>query len=269
MLLNRFSVTFLAFTLGVSATGFAGQGLIHYIGDNRGCSAAYAGDGQGSSWDRPQSRFAEYQGGANMTTVTGPITWDATSLQHSSMDVSSMQFTGNATGSVTAIGRPQTLTSTGTSTFDVTFSLEVAVSFDLSGLVAETGHANSRGIVTLTRLGNGGGVVEQIESVSGPLAFHRTGTLQPGQYRLYAQARGVGLIPPGILSTGSGECSLNFQVVEQASCDADWNGDGMVDTRDLFLFLGDFQSSDADFNHSGITDSDDFFDFIAQYMNGC
>ncbi|MDQ7012323.1 MAG: GC-type dockerin domain-anchored protein [Planctomycetota bacterium] len=56
-----------------------------------------------------------------------------------------------------------------------------------------------------------------------------------------------------------------------ASCDADINGDGVVDTRDVIAFLtlwaaGD---SDADFNSDGVVDSRDFIAFLNAWNAGC
>lgn len=54
-------------------------------------------------------------------------------------------------------------------------------------------------------------------------------------------------------------------------CDADFDCDGYVDSRDFFQFLTSFfmGAPDSDFNHDGIYNSQDFFDFLADFFVGC
>lgn len=52
-------------------------------------------------------------------------------------------------------------------------------------------------------------------------------------------------------------------------CFADWNGDGVVDSDDLFSFLFDWARNDADYNGDGVTDSDDLFEFLFDWADGC
>jgi hypothetical protein len=56
-----------------------------------------------------------------------------------------------------------------------------------------------------------------------------------------------------------------------ATCEADFNGDGLVNSQDFFDFLAAFFAfaPAADFNHSGAIDSQDFFDFLTAFFAGC
>jgi hypothetical protein len=54
-------------------------------------------------------------------------------------------------------------------------------------------------------------------------------------------------------------------------CDADFDCDGFVDSRDFFEYLTVFfaEAPRADFNDDGIVNSQDFFDFVGQFFVGC
>lgn len=54
-------------------------------------------------------------------------------------------------------------------------------------------------------------------------------------------------------------------------CPADFNDDGVGDSRDFFDYLTAFfnASASADFNHNGVTDSQDFFEFLVAFFTGC
>jgi hypothetical protein len=56
-----------------------------------------------------------------------------------------------------------------------------------------------------------------------------------------------------------------------ASCRADWNNSGAVNSQDYFDFLLDFFASppSADFNGDSVTNSQDYFDFLAAFFAGC
>jgi hypothetical protein len=53
----------------------------------------------------------------------------------------------------------------------------------------------------------------------------------------------------------------------QSACPCDWNQNGIVNSQDLFDFLGSFFAGQADFNQNGVTDSQDFFDFVTCFLD--
>lgn len=56
------------------------------------------------------------------------------------------------------------------------------------------------------------------------------------------------------------------------ACPCDWNGEGMVNSQDLFDFLSGFFDERADFNCDANTNSQDFFDFLGCLLSppeGC
>jgi hypothetical protein len=56
-----------------------------------------------------------------------------------------------------------------------------------------------------------------------------------------------------------------------ATCPADWNQDGLVDSRDLLTFLNSWASGDAaaDFNGDGVVDTRDVIGFLNAWVTGC
>lgn len=54
-------------------------------------------------------------------------------------------------------------------------------------------------------------------------------------------------------------------------CDADFDCDGRLDSRDFFTFLEHFFADmpRADYNHDGHTNSQDFFDYLRDFFAGC
>jgi hypothetical protein len=70
-------------------------------------------------------------------------------------------------------------------------------------------------------------------------------------------------------SAPSGPSRETWELV--AICTADFNGDGSVNSQDLFDFLSAFfaVAPYADFNRDGVINSQDFFDFLAAFFAGC
>lgn len=65
---------------------------------------------------------------------------------------------------------------------------------------------------------------------------------------------------------------VNYLVIVGAEpCAADWNGDGVVDSRDVLAFLNDWTASDpdADVNGDGVVDSRDVLAFLNVWNAGC
>lgn len=52
-------------------------------------------------------------------------------------------------------------------------------------------------------------------------------------------------------------------------CSADWNNDGVIDSRDMADFLEAFFHGAGDYNHDGETGTWDFFDFLMVFVRGC
>lgn len=60
-------------------------------------------------------------------------------------------------------------------------------------------------------------------------------------------------------------------LIEVPGCDADWNGDGSVNTQDFIAYLGDWASGDprADLNGDGNVNTQDFIAFLNAWSSGC
>lgn len=56
---------------------------------------------------------------------------------------------------------------------------------------------------------------------------------------------------------------------EDQVCAADWDGDGLVTSADLFAFLTDYFAGHADVNGDGRTSSADLLEFVNRFMAGC
>jgi hypothetical protein len=74
---------------------------------------------------------------------------------------------------------------------------------------------------------------------------------------------------------GSNECpgtclpQERGRVYVYPSCAADFNADGVVNSGDVFDFLGVFFGGRADFNRDGATNSQDLFEFLTAFFAGC
>lgn len=77
----------------------------------------------------------------------------------------------------------------------------------------------------------------------------------------------------GLTIVGSGiDPSGNFQgwvAHLTPGCRADYNGDDVVNSLDLFDFLNAMYAGAGDFNHDGQVNSQDLFDFLANFFAGC
>jgi probable HAF family extracellular repeat protein len=87
-------------------------------------------------------------------------------------------------------------------------------------------------------------------------------------------AKANAVTPDGRVVVGYGVYRGHWQawrVDLGATCRADFNADGALDSRDLFEFLPAFFAADprADFNADARVDSSDLFEFLAVFFAGC
>ncbi len=90
---------------------------------------------------------------------------------------------------------------------------------------------------------------------------------------LFAQDEsGAGtVVGSGVSSNGgSGELAQLLEIFH-ATCPADFDGTGFVDTDDFTAFVLAFEAGtdNADFDHSGFVDTDDFTAFVLAFEAGC
>jgi hypothetical protein len=243
----------------------AGDNPLEFSTDIRRCVASYAGNGAGSTWqDRPFA-YEPYKGGANIEVTNGLETWFSSSVQNSEMDGFSMRFSGDGAGTAVAVPLSSPLTSQGQSKFDLYFSVNEQTEYALHAVIGELGHADSQAVVRLSVVG-GPVVDELVSSPNSADEFNLTGTLAPGNYRLYAEATGRGRTGPIVLvSSGTATCTVEFTADSEIFDPADWNGDRLVNTSDFFEFVVDFDGGEADFDRSGNTDSQDWFGFLSAF----
>ncbi len=258
-------------SIGVMSCGalaplaLAGDDPLEFSTDIRRCVASYAGNGSGSTWQDRPIPYEPYKGGANIEVTNGLETWFSSSVQNSEMDGFSMRFNGNGSGTAVAVPLSSPLTSQGQSKFDLYFSVTEETEYSLRGVVGELGHSDSQALVRLSIVG-GAVVNEAVSATNSTGDFDLSGTLPPGNYRLYAEATGRGRTGPILLvSSGGATCTLEFNADSEIFDPADWNRDRLVNTNDFFQFVIDFQDGNADFDHSGATNSQDWFGFLSAF----
>ena len=71
--------------------------------------------------------------------------------------------------------------------------------------------------------------------------------------------------------TGDAQPANGLAVYTSCACPADFNHDGVVDSKDFIAFLNAFVAGDpsADFNNDGEIDSKDFIAFLNAFVAGC
>jgi hypothetical protein len=86
------------------------------------------------------------------------------------------------------------------------------------------------------------------------------------------------IVNVGSPSVGTYDCIVTNECGSMISdaatltiCDADFDCDGFLDSRDFFVYIGAFFAEDprADFNQDGTIDSRDFFNFLLTFFAGC
>lgn len=197
---------------GSSAGSFVDD-PIEWNTDIRRCSASYTGNGSGSTWQDRPTPYAPYQGAADLVASNGVETWSPHCTQESELDGSSASYVGWAESAIIAglLSNPQTAQAQ--SKYDMWFTLAGPVEYELTGEVSEGGHSDSLAFVRLTNLE--GDVIELVSSTAdSSTAFHRSGTLPAGMYRLYVEVLGkCRTLPPLLVSQGEAACTMGFAVV--------------------------------------------------------
>jgi len=242
-----------------------------FLNDSRQCTAFFAGNASGSAWNYPQAPFTLFEGGADVSADNGIERWAADCFQVSSLTSDFMVFDSTAAATVFADPTSNPLQARAQPKFDVYFSVAAPTQYALVGRISEFGHPDSIAQVTLTRSVSGSPIIESIMSTTdSDQVFSWHGVLEPGTYRLFAEGSArCRTVAPLLFAGGVASCSFSFSAFVPITCRSDWNGDGVVDTADFFLFLQDFLASGADFNGDGVSDSVDFFAFIQEFDLGC
>lgn len=201
--------------LGASfgASGAASYvGPLEFITDIRRCSASYSGNGSGSSWQDRVVAFDPFQGGADILVTNGQETWSSHCSQDSLMDAGGMSFSASSEATILASTISMPLGAQAQSKFDLWFSIDTPVSYRLRAHVSESEHQDSMATVRLVALN--GAVIETVSSsVNLARTVDWTGRLEPGTYRLYAEALGkCRTLPLMVFAHGEATCEMEFEV---------------------------------------------------------
>lgn len=187
-------------------------GPIDWITDIRRCSASFAGNGAGSSWQERLTPFAPYSGAADVLVSNGVETWGAQATQESEMNGYGATFEADSEAVLVAGVGSNPLTVQAQAKFDMYFTITDAVEYELSGRVSESFHADSLAVVRLS-FSPGATIDEAVSSPDSSRVFHFSGVLQPGTYRLYGEVLGkCRTLPPMVMAQGASSCSLEFEV---------------------------------------------------------
>lgn len=254
----------------VAMPALAGD-LLSYVTDIRRCTASYSGNGSATCTESRREPFDIWEGGANLNVTNGLETWITHAQQQSDMDGVSVTFDGSGTTLAIATPLSNSLQALAQSKLDLFFTIEAPTRYALLGSVAEAGCPDSFSRVVLSQYATGNPVIQSVTTgPDGGAEFSWSGTLEPGMYRLEAEATARSrTVSPVLLSEGAASCTMEFRTAPAVECPSDWDRDGAVGSPDAFAFLVDFFGAGADFNTDGQTDSVDFFGFMAAFMAGC